>query len=95
MLGCWMWCFRVGRRDRRLGVTFSLPERVRPVSCALGILAAKLSETCAIVGRVESMHTGGSMLPRAMGCGATRAEGAEGAVSAQNQPIMNGYCAEG
>ena len=33
-------------------------------------------------------HTGGSMLPRGIGCGATRAAGAAGAVSAQNQPIM-------
>lgn len=34
-----------------------------------------------LVGR----HTGGAALPRGIGCGATRAEGA---VSAQNQPIL-------
>ena len=34
-------------------------------------------------------RTGGSMLPRGIGCGATRAVGAAGAVSAQNQPILN------
>ena len=33
-------------------------------------------------------HTGGSMLPRGIGCGATRAAGAAGAVSAQNQPMI-------
>jgi hypothetical protein len=29
------------------------------------------------------------MLPRGIGCGATGATGAEGVVSAQNQPIVN------
>lgn len=28
------------------------------------------------------------MLPRGIGCGATRADGAAGVVSAQNQPIL-------
>lgn len=35
---------------------------------------------------MKGCRTGGSALPRGIGCGAT---GAEGAVSAQNQPIVN------
>jgi hypothetical protein len=31
-------------------------------------------------------------MPRGIACGATRADGAEGAESAQNQPISNYYC---
>ena len=35
------------------------------------------------------MRTGGSALPRGIGCGATGATGAADAVSAQNQPIVD------
>lgn len=51
-------------------------------SCASDMMAEYLLERDL---RPDDKHTGGSTLPRGIGCGAT---GADGADSAQNQPIL-------
>jgi hypothetical protein len=73
-------------RDRRLEVWMRFLRAARGLllssgaSDSLAVIVSTRISRCA-----TSRRTGGTASPRGIGCGAT---GAEGAVSAQNQPIM-------
>lgn len=78
--------YRVEHKDMRLEVSTRcqvISMMMEESSCALDSWAG---ERLVMDQRdQERLRTGGSALPRGIGCGAT---GAAGAVSAQNQPIV-------
>jgi hypothetical protein len=74
-----------GHRDTRRRALLLWREAM--LSCAWDMMAIACQSACGM--RHAGVRTGGSALPRGIGCGATAATGADGAVSAQNQPIVN------
>jgi hypothetical protein len=74
-----------GHRDMRRRAL--LLWREARLSCAWDMMAAACQSARGM--RHAGVRTGGSALPRGIGCGATAATGADDAVSAQNQPMVS------